>query len=76
MIGPEASKMNPHKLDVIVEFLRTEGRSLATAHGDPLMCFGLDKTLLADEQAVVRRELAAVAEAEALLEWLRQAASW
>ena len=62
--------MNPHKLDVVVEFLRTEGRALATVHGDPLKCFGLDKMLPADEQAVVRRELAAMAEAEALKEWL------
>ena len=66
------SNMNPYKLKLIVEFLRKEGKGLrGVSHGELLRCFGLDELLPTDEQDEVRRELAAIADAEIFMDELR-----
>lgn len=70
--GPrsEVPKMNPYKLKEIVEYLRKEGSGLSASHDELLRCYGLDETLPADEQEAVKRELAAIADAEMFMEEL------
>jgi len=63
--------MNPYKLRAIVEYLRNESKGLSATHDELLRCYGLDDLLPLDEQEAVRRELAAIAEAEAFMDRLR-----
>ena len=63
--------MNPYKLKAIVEYLRKEGRGLSASHEELLRCFGLEEVLPSDEQETVKRELAAIAEAEMFMEAVR-----
>ena len=63
--------MNPYKLKAIIEFLREEGRQLSASHDDLLRCYGLDEILPVDEQEAVKRELAAIVEAETFMDRLR-----
>lgn len=63
--------MNPYKLKAIVEFLRKESKGLSASHSELLRCFRLDELLPLDEQAAVRRELAAIADAEMFMDSLR-----
>jgi len=68
------AKMNPYKLKAITEFLREEGGRLSTTHDQLLRCFSLDQLLPLDEQESVKRELAAIAEAEMFMDRLRLSA--
>jgi hypothetical protein len=63
--------MNPYKLKAITEFLRGELKRISTSYDDLLACYGLDKQLLPDEQEAVKRELAAIAEAETFMDQFR-----
>lgn len=63
--------MNPYKLRAIVEYLRNEGKGLSATHDELLRCYGLDDLLSLDEQDAIKRELAAIAEAEAFMDQLR-----
>lgn len=69
--------MNPHKLRAIVEFVRRQGKLPTDRWGcvlgpdDLLVWFGLINNLSPGEQREVKRELAAIAEAEALMDRLR-----
>jgi len=63
--------MNPYKLKAIVEYLRQESRGLSASHDEVLRCFGLHDVLPADEQELVKRELAAIADAEMFMETLQ-----
>lgn len=69
--------MNPHKLRAIVELVRRQGRLPTDQWGcvlspdDMLVWFELKSDLSAEEQREVKRELAAMADAEALVDRLR-----
>ena len=63
--------MNPYKLKAIVEFIREESRSMHATHDELLRCFGLDEMLATEEQANVKQELAAIADAEIFMDRLR-----
>jgi len=62
--------MNPYKLKEILEFLRNESKRLSASHDELLRCYGLDESLPLDEQVLVKRELAAIADAEMFMEAL------
>ncbi len=63
--------MNPYKLKEIVEYLRKESRRLSASHDELLRCYGLSEILPIDEQEAVKRELAAIADAEMFMEAVR-----
>ena len=69
--------MNPYKLRAIVQFLQTEATELQAPSGaqvgidELLACFGLHERLTREELLVVKREMLAIAEAEAFVGQLR-----
>jgi hypothetical protein len=69
--------MNPYKLRAIVELVRRQGRLPADRWGcvlspdDLLVWYGLNSDLSPEEQREVKRELAALAEAEGFVDRLR-----
>ncbi len=69
--------MNIYKIRRIVEWIRANGRLPTDAYGEVLSpddligWFGLNEVLTADEQEYMRKELAAMVEAELSLEGLR-----
>ena len=69
--------MNTCKMMAIAELIRGQGGLPTDQMGeilspeDVLVWFGLDKLLTAEEQAEAKRELGAMAEAQALVERLR-----
>lgn len=73
--------MNVHKMRVIQEHVRRQGRLPTDQWGNPLspddllVWFGLSKLLSAQEQIEVKRELIAMAEAEALVDTLNRQSS-
>ena len=69
--------MNIYKIRRIVEWIRANGRLPTDAYGEVLSpddligWFGLNEVLTVDEQEYMRKELAAMVEAELSLENLR-----
>ncbi|MGD8454245.1 MAG: hypothetical protein PVJ57_20730 [Phycisphaerae bacterium] len=63
--------MNPYKLKAITEFLREEIKRISGSHDELLICYGLDRLLPLDEQEAVKRELAAIADAETFMDRFR-----
>ena len=69
--------MNRYKTMAITEFIRSQGgvptdqMGEILSPGDVLVWFGLDKLLTVAEQAEVKREVVAMADAQALVEQLR-----
>jgi len=73
----EVEKMNVYKVRKIIEWIRTQGKLPKDAYGqvlsvDDLMgWFGLNGRLTGGEQLYIRKELAAMIEAELALEEIK-----
>jgi len=71
--------MNKHKIWKIVDFIRSQGKLPTDQFGqilpvdDLLAWYGLDECLSSYEQQCVKKELAALAEAQLALEQIRMA---
>lgn len=69
--------MNPYKLKAIIELVRRQGRLPTDRWGcvlnpdDLLVWYGLNSELTLEEQREVKRELAALAEAEGFVDRLQ-----
>jgi hypothetical protein len=69
--------MNGYRLRTILDFIRSQGKLPCDQWGntlspdDLLVWFGLKNDLTPEEQREVKRELAALVEAEALMDRLR-----
>jgi hypothetical protein len=69
--------MNPYTLKAIVEYIRGRGRLPADQWGnllpvdDMLVLLGLSDLLTLDEQRLVKNELAAMAQAQAVIDQLK-----
>ncbi len=69
--------MNPYKLRAIIELVRRQGRLPTDRWGcvlnpdDLLVWYGLNSELSLEEQREVKRELAALAEAEGFVDRLQ-----
>ena len=68
--------MNLYKLRAIIDFIRKQGRLPADAFGNTvavdemLAWYGLNDVLSVDEQRVIKRELAAMADAQIVIDQL------
>jgi len=73
--------MNPYKLRTIIEFVRSQGKLPTDRWGgvlspdDLIVWYGLNRLLSPAEQTELKRELAAIAEAEAIKERLQSVGS-
>ena len=71
--------MNKHKIWKIVDFIRSQGKLPTDQFGqilpvdDLLAWYGLDECLSSYEQRCVKKELAALAEAQLAIEQIRMA---